>query len=67
MIKSVMSGSTHANLFGRSRRRHRPTKAVGTAAMPWLNLQNDDDIQIMKRGVGGTFRHIEMANKQEAP
>ncbi len=31
-----------------------------------LNLQNGDDIQNTKRGVGGTLDRIEMANKHGA-
>jgi hypothetical protein len=54
MVKSIMSGSTHANPFGRSKATS-PRQALETTAQVWLTLQNDDDIQIMKRGVGRTL------------
>ncbi len=44
----------------------RLAKALGTTPQLWLNLQNDYDIQIAKRGLGKTLDRIESVNKHEA-
>jgi hypothetical protein len=42
------------------------TKALGTAAQLWLNLQNDYDLQIAKRDLGKILNRIETVNKRKA-
>lgn len=44
----------------------RLAKALSTTAQLWLNLQNDYDIQIAKRGLGGILDRIEAVNKPRA-
>ena len=44
----------------------RLAKALGTTAQLWLNLQNDDDLQIAKRGLGKVLDRIETVNKPQA-
>jgi len=44
----------------------RLAKALGMTAQLRLNLQNDYDIQIAKRGLGKTLDRIEMVNKHGA-
>ncbi|PJG57054.1 addiction module antidote protein, HigA family [Bradyrhizobium forestalis] len=42
------------------------SKALGTTAELWLNLQNDYDIQIAKRDLGKALDRIETVNKPKA-
>lgn len=44
----------------------RLSKALGTTAELWLNLQNDYDIQIARRDLGKTLDRIETVNKPQA-
>jgi addiction module HigA family antidote len=44
----------------------RLAKALGTTAQLWLNLQNDYDVQIAKRGLGKILDRIETVNKPKA-
>src|ERR1700751_993631 len=44
----------------------RLAKALGTTAQVWLNLQNDHDIQIAKRGLGKVLDRMEIENKPKA-
>src|SRR5439155_22692289 len=41
-------------------------KALGTTPQPWLNLQNDYDVQIPKRNLGQGLDQIETVNKPQA-
>ena len=44
----------------------RLAKALGTSAQLWLNLQNDYDIQMVKRELGNFLDRIETVNKPKA-
>ena len=44
----------------------RLAKALGTTEQLWLNLQNDYDIQIARRGLAKVLDRIEAVNKHEA-
>ena len=44
----------------------RLAKALGTSAQLWLNLQNDYDVQIARRGLGRILDRIETVNKPRA-
>jgi len=44
----------------------RLAKALGTTAQLWLNLQNDFDVQIAKRGLGKILDRIATVNKPRA-
>ena len=44
----------------------RLAKALGTTAELWLNLQNDYDVQIAKRGISKVLDRIEAVNKPKA-
>ena len=44
----------------------RLAKALGTTAELWLNLQNDYDVQIAKRGISKVLGRIEAINKPKA-
>ncbi len=44
----------------------RLSKALGTTAELWLNLQNDYDLQIAKRDIGAGLDRIETVNKPQA-
>jgi antitoxin HigA-1 len=41
-------------------------KALGTTAQLWLNLQNDYDVAVAKRGLGKILERIETVNKPKA-
>ncbi len=44
----------------------RLSKALGTTAELWLNLQNDFDLQIAKRDLGASLDRIETVNKPQS-
>jgi addiction module HigA family antidote len=44
----------------------RLAKALGTTGQLWPNLQNDYDIQIAKRDLGGVLKRIQTVNKPKA-
>jgi addiction module HigA family antidote len=44
----------------------RLSKALGTTAELWLNLQTDYDLQIAKRDLGKGLDRIETVNKPQA-
>ena len=44
----------------------RLAKALGTTVELWLNLQNDYDVQIAKRGISKVLDRIEAVNKPKA-
>jgi addiction module HigA family antidote len=44
----------------------RLSKALGTTAELWLNLQSDYDLQIAKRDLGRELDRIETVNKPQA-
>jgi addiction module HigA family antidote len=44
----------------------RLAKALGTTPQLWLNLQNDYDVQVAKRRLGGLLDKIEVVNKPQA-
>jgi antitoxin HigA-1 len=44
----------------------RLAKALGTTTQLWLNLQNDYDVQIAERELGGILDRIENVNKPKA-